>query len=74
MLPRKQAKGNKSGQGEMIVAAIGITILVISVVGAVLWARQSTPDQPRMLFFLLYFWVIALVQLIIVAIAYAVLK
>lgn len=74
MLPRKQAKGNKSGQGEMIVAAIGITILVISVVGAVLWARQSTPDQPRILFFLLYFWVIALVQLTIVAIAYAVLK
>ena len=58
----------------MIVAAIGITILVISVVGAMLWARQSASDQQRMLFFLLYFWVLALAQLILVAIGYAVLK
>ena len=58
----------------MIVAAIGITILVISVVGAMLWARQSASAQPRMLFFLLYFWVLALAQLILVAIGYAVLK
>ena len=58
----------------MIVAAIGITILVFSVVGAMLWARQSASDQPRILFFLLYFWVLALAQLILVAIGYAVLK
>jgi hypothetical protein len=58
----------------MIVAAIGITILVISVVGAMLWARQSASDQQRMLFFLLYFWVLALAQLILVALGYAVLK
>ena len=70
----EQAKDNRSGQVNMIVAAIGITILVISVVGAMLWARQSASDQPRMLFFLLYFWVLALAQLILVALGYAVLK
>jgi len=58
----------------MIIAAVGITILVISVVGAIFWARRSAPDQPRLLFFFLYFWVLALAQLIVAAVAYAVLR
>ena len=58
----------------MAVAATGIIILVISIVGATLWARRSTSDQPRMLFFFLYFWVLALVQLIIAAVVYSVLR
>ena len=61
----------------MLVAATGIAILVISVIGAILWAGQSVSGQPRqarILLFFLYFWVLAFVQLIVVAIGYAVLK
>ena len=61
----------------MIVTAIGITIFVISVVGATLQARQSASDQTRqakILLFLLYFWMLVFIQLIVVAIGYAVLN
>ena len=61
----------------MMVAVIGITILVISVIGAVLRARWSVSDQPRqakILSFFLYFWVFAFVQLIVVAIGYSILS
>ena len=59
---------------DMMIAATGITILVISVTGAALWARRSGPDQPRILFFFLYFWVLALLLLIVAAIGYALLN
>jgi len=61
----------------MMVAVIGITLLVISVIGAALWVRQSAPDQPRqarILLFLLYFWVLAFIQIIVVAIGYSMLN
>lgn len=59
----------------MSVAVVSIAILVISVIGAILWARQSAPDQQRqtkILLFVLYFWVLAFIQLILVAIGYSV--
>ena len=59
----------------MVVAAVGIAILLISVVGAVLWARGSAADQPRqakILLFFLYFWLLAFLQIIIAAIGYAI--
>ena len=57
----------------MSIVLAGITILLISVIGAALWAGRSGPDQPRLLFFFLYFWVLALLQLIVAAILYALL-
>lgn len=57
----------------MIVAVLGIAILVIATIGAVLWARRSASGQPRqakILLFALYFWVLAFVQLIVVALGY----
>ncbi len=60
----------------MIFTAIGITIFLLSVAGAVWEARKAAPDQPRqikVLRFMLYFWGFAFVQLIIAAIGYAVL-
>ena len=59
----------------MIVAIIGVTILVISVVGGMLLASRNAPDQQRqmkIILFVLYFWVLAFVQLIVVAIGYSV--
>ncbi len=60
----------------MIITAIGLTILLISIAGAVREAGKSAPDQPRqikVLRFMLYFWGYAFVQLILAAIGYAVL-
>ncbi|MDH3979362.1 MAG: hypothetical protein OEU91_02505 [Gammaproteobacteria bacterium] len=60
----------------MVVATIGITILVMSVIGAALWVRREASGQQRqakVLLFVLYFWVLAFIQLIVVAIGYSVL-
>jgi cytochrome b561 len=60
----------------MIITAIGITVLLISVAGAV-WrvskSAQAQPQQVRVLHFMLYFWVFVFIQLILAAIGYAVL-
>ena len=59
----------------MIVAIIGVTILMISVVGGMLLAGRNTSDQQRqtkILLFALYFWLLAFVQLIAAAIGYSV--
>jgi len=61
----------------MIIAIIGITILVISIIGGMLLANRNTSDQQRqtkILFFALYFWVLTFVQLIVFAIGYSVLN
>ena len=58
----------------MSVAIVSIAILVISVIGAIFWARRSASDQQRqtkILLFVLYFWVLAFFQLILVAITYS---
>jgi hypothetical protein len=60
----------------MTVAVISIAILAMSVIGAILWVRREAPGQQRqtkVLLFVLYFWVLAFIQLIVVAIAYSVL-
>jgi hypothetical protein len=60
----------------MIFTAIGIAIFLLSVAGAVWEVRKTEPDQPRqikVLRFMLYFWGYVFIQLIIAAIAYAVL-
>jgi hypothetical protein len=59
----------------MIVAIIGVTILAISIIGGLLLASRNASDQQRqtkILLFVLFFWVLAFVQLIIVAIGYSV--
>ena len=59
----------------MIVIIISVTILVVSVIGGMLLASRNASDQQRqtkILLFALYFWVLAFVQLIIVAIGYSV--
>ena len=61
----------------MIIAIIGITILVISIIGGMLLANRNTSDrqrQTKILFFALYFWVLTFIQLIVVAIGYSVLN
>lgn len=60
----------------MTIAAIGITILIISIAGAAWRVGKSASDQPRqvkVLHFMLNFWVFAFLQLALAAIAYAVL-
>ena len=60
----------------MTIAAIGITILILSIAGAVWRAGKSAAGQPRqikVLHFMLYFWAFAFVQLGLAAIAYALL-
>ena len=60
----------------MNVAVVGIAILVISAVGASLWAKRSGSGKPRqmkILLFGLYFWILVFVQLILAAIGYSVL-
>jgi len=57
----------------MNAAIIGVIILVISIIGGVLQACHNTPDQHRqtkILLFVLYFWLLAFVQLIVAAIGY----
>ena len=61
----------------MTIAIIGITILVISIIGGMLLANRNTSDrqrQTKILFFALYFWVLTFIQLIVVAIGYSVLN
>jgi hypothetical protein len=60
----------------MTAAMIGIAILVISTVGATLWVNRpdsARPRQTKLLLFGLYFWILAFIQLIVVAIGYSVL-
>lgn len=60
----------------MIIAAIGITVLLISIAGAAWRVGKTAPDQPRqvrVLQFMLYFWALVFIQLILAAIGYAVL-
>jgi len=59
----------------MIVTIIGVSILTISIVGGILLVRHNVSEQQRqtkILLFGLYFWVLAFVQLIVVAIGYSV--
>jgi hypothetical protein len=59
----------------MIVAITGVIILLISIIGAILLAGRHASTQQRqtkILLFLLYFWVLAFVQLILAAIGYSV--
>ncbi len=66
---------NPGGLARMIVAIIGITILTISIIGGLLLARRNASDkqrQTKILLFGLFFWVLAFVQLIVVAIGYSV--
>ena len=59
----------------MIVAIIGVTMLAISIVGGLLLANRNASDrqrQTKILLFALFFWVLAFVQLIVVAIGYSV--
>lgn len=60
----------------MTVAIIGIAILLISTVGAMLWVNRPDSEnqgQTRILLFALYFWILAFIQLILVAVGYSVL-
>jgi len=59
----------------MNVAVVAIAILVISTVGATLWARRSGSDtqrQTKILLFALYFWILVFLQSILAAIGYSV--
>ena len=61
----------------MIITIIGITILVISIMGGVVLANRNASDrqrQTKILIFALYFWVLTFIQLIAVAIGYSVLN
>ena len=61
----------------MIITIIGITILVISIMGGMVLANRNASDrqrQTKILIFALYFWVLAFIQLIVVAIGYSVLN
>lgn len=58
----------------MTIAIIGIAILVTSTVGALLWIKRpdsSKDRQAKILLFGLYFWILAFVQLILVAVGYS---
>ena len=58
----------------MTITTIGIAILVISTLGALLWVKQSESGkhgQAKVLLFALYFWILAFIQLILVAIGYS---
>ncbi len=60
----------------MTIAIIGTAILVISILGAILWVKQSDSSRQRqttILLFALYFWVLVFVQLIVVSVGYSVL-
>lgn len=59
----------------MIFAIIGVTILVISIIGGLLLASRNAPDrqrQTKILLFFLFFWLLTFAQLIIFAIGYSV--
>jgi hypothetical protein len=60
----------------MNAVSVGIAILLISTVGATLWARQSgagKPRQAKILLFGLYFWILVFLQLILAAVGYSIL-
>ena len=60
----------------MIVAIIGVTVLVISITGGMLLVSRNASGQQRqmkILLFALYFWGLAFIQLIVVAIGYSLL-
>ena len=60
----------------MTVAMIGIAILVISIVGAMFWVNRHDSveqKQTKILLFALYFWILAFLQLILIAVGYSVL-
>ena len=60
----------------MNAAIVGTAILVISIVGATLWARQSgagKQKQAKILLFGLYFWILMFLQLILAALGYSIL-
>jgi O-antigen ligase len=60
----------------MSVLATGAAILAISAIGAILLVKRNPSVQQRqakVLLFGLYFWLIAFIQLFLVAIGYAVL-
>lgn len=60
----------------MNVAVVAIAILVISTVGATLWAKRSgagTQRQTKILLFGLYFWILVFLQLILAALGYSIL-
>lgn len=72
--PRYSAADNSRGLARMIVAIFGVTILMISIIGGVLLASRNATDQKRqtkILLFVLFFWLLAFVQLIVVAIGYS---
>jgi hypothetical protein len=59
----------------MIITIIAVTILTISIVGGILLVRRNVSEQQRqtkILLFGLFFWALAFVQLIVVAIGYSV--
>ena len=60
----------------MTIAITGILMLVTAAAGAAWLASRPAPDrvrQTKILLFVLYFWVLAFIELIIAAIAYALL-
>jgi hypothetical protein len=61
----------------MIIAIIGIGILMISIIGGMLLAGRNASNrqrQTKILLFFLYFWILAFIQLIVVAIGYSLLN
>ena len=59
----------------MTVTIIGISILIISIVGAIHQVKRPDSDkqrQTKILLFALYFWLFVFAQLILVAIGYSV--
>ncbi|MEZ5543361.1 MAG: hypothetical protein R3F42_15175 [Pseudomonadota bacterium] len=61
----------------MIIAAAGIIILLLSVAGAAVIAGRGAMGQPRqvkILRFVLFFWLLAFIQLIVAALGYALLR
>jgi hypothetical protein len=60
----------------MTAVMIGIAILSISTAGGILWVKGSGSDkqrQTKILLFALYFWILAFIQLILVAVGFSVL-
>jgi len=60
----------------MSIALAGIVMLVIAAGGGALLARRPAPGrerQTKILLFVLYFWVLAFIELIVAGIGYALL-
>ena len=72
-----QAADSDRGAARVIVAVVSIGILVISIIGGMLLAGRNASDrqrQTKILLFFLYFWILAFIQLIVVAIGYSLLN